>query len=94
MTEIKKAAENKSKPKTRWGCIITIFAIVLILGGGGYLFYIYIYPVIQKQIKTEATYTPPTINKEGKEKVQNIEDYGEPIKDNETTGRADPFAPI
>ena len=91
MTENKNSAKG-GKPKTRWGCIIAILIIVLVLGGGGYLFYVYIYPVIQKQ--TKATYTPPTINQEGKERVQNIKDYGEPIKDNEQTGRADPFAPI
>lgn len=92
MTKNKKPAEEK--PKTRWGCIITIFAIVLILGGASYLFYVYIYPVIQKQITAKTPYTPPSINQEGKEKVQNIKDYGEPIKDSETAGRADPFAPI
>ncbi|TSC90549.1 MAG: hypothetical protein CEN92_456 [Candidatus Berkelbacteria bacterium Licking1014_96] len=93
MTEIKNSASG-GKPKTRWGCIITILIIVLILGGGGYLFYVYIYPIIQKQMTAETTYTPPTINQEGKDMIQGIKDYGEPIKDNETTGRADPFAPI
>ena len=94
MTEIKNSASGGKKPKTRWGCIITILIIVLILGGASYLFYVYIYPVIQKQLIAEPSYTPPTINKEGKERVQNIKDYGEPIKDSETAGRVDPFAPI
>lgn len=92
MTKNKKS--NEEKPKTRWGCIIAIFAIVLILGGGGYLFYVYIYPVIQKQLTQEGAYTPPAINKEGKEMIEGIKDYGEPIKDSETAGRTDPFAPI
>lgn len=85
---------NKEKPKTRWGCIITAIIIVLILGGLGYLFYAYIYPVLMQQGQTESTYNPPQINKEGKDKVQNIKEYGEPIQDNEPTGRDDPFAPI
>ncbi|MCX6811581.1 MAG: hypothetical protein NT039_02735 [Candidatus Berkelbacteria bacterium] len=99
MTEIKNSAQGGSasggkKPKTRWGCIIAVIIIFLILGGGGYIFYMYIYPVITKQLQTQSTYTPPAINKEGKEKLQNIKDYGEPIKDNEQAGRTDPFAPI
>lgn len=93
MTENKKPAQG-GKPKTRWGYLITILIIVLILGGGGYLFYVYIYPVIQNQIKPANTYTPPQLNKEGKDKIKNVKSYGEPIKDNEQTGRADPFAPI
>jgi predicted PurR-regulated permease PerM len=85
---------EQEKPKTRWGCIITAIIVVLIIGGLGYLFYAFVYPVITQQGKTQNTYTLPQINKEGKDKVQNIQNFGNPIKDNEQTGRADPFAPI
>ena len=98
MAEIKKSAKGGSasggKAKTRWGCIITAIIVVLVIGGGGYLFYVYIYPIIQNQMNAQTTYSPTTINKEGKEKVQNIKEYGQSVKDNEQTGRADPFAPI
>ena len=83
-----------SKAKTRWGCLITLLIIFLVLGGGGYLFYVYLYPVLSKQFKQKSTYTAPTINKEGKEKVEDTKNYGEPIKENEQAGRADPFAPF
>lgn len=85
---------EKEKPKTRWGCIITIAIIVVAIAGVGYLFYTYVYPIITQQGKTQNTYTLPQINKEGKEKVQNIQNLGDPIKDSEPVGRADPFAPI
>ncbi len=96
MAEIKKSTQGGSdkKAKTRWGCLIAAIIIVLILGGGGYLFYVYIYPIIQNQMKTETTFAPITIDKEGKEKVQNIKEYGQPIKDSEQAGRANPFAPF
>ncbi|MBU2595566.1 hypothetical protein KJ713_01890 [Patescibacteria group bacterium] len=85
---------EKNKPKTRWSCLITIVIVVLILGGGSYLFYAYLYPVISKQLNSVPTYTPPELNKEGKDKVKAVKSYGEPIKENEQAGRADPFAPI
>jgi predicted PurR-regulated permease PerM len=91
MTKKEKTSE---KPKTRWGCIIGILIIVLILAGGGYLFYSIIYPQILQKNQTQTTYSLPTINKEGKDRIQNNKDYGQPIQDNEPAGRADPFAPI
>lgn len=89
-----KTTKKDTKPKTRWGCIIALLIAVLILGGGGYLFYVYIYPVVQKQMAPQSTYSPPAIGKEGKEKVEGVKNYGQPIKDDEPTGRSDPFAPI
>lgn len=85
--------KNVERPKTRWGCIITVLVVALVLGGGGYLFYSQVYPVIKNQ-KTETNYVPETISKEGKDKLQGLQDFGESIKDSEQTGRADPFAPI
>jgi hypothetical protein len=85
---------KKDKPKTRWGCIIAAIIVVLLIGGGGYLFYSYLYPNLLGQRQKQNEYTPPALNKEGKAKVQNVKDYGQPIQDNEPAGRADPFAPI
>lgn len=85
---------EQKKPKTRWGCLIAVIIVVLIIAGIGYLFYAYIYPIITQRNQTQSSYTLPQINKEGKDRVQNIQNLGNPIKDNEPAGRADPFAPI
>lgn len=85
---------KEEKRKTRWGCLIAVVIIVLVLGGLGYLFYAYVYPVISQKGKTQSNYNPPQLDKEGKDRVKDIKSYGEPIKDNEPAGRTDPFAPI
>lgn len=85
---------KKDKPKTRWGCIIAVLIAVLVIGGGGYVFFAFLYPTLVGQKQQQNAYSPPVINKEGKAKVQNLKDYGQPIQDNEPAGRANPFAPI
>lgn len=85
---------KEEKPKTRWGCLIAAIIVFLVLGGSGYIFYAYVYPIITQKGKTQSTYNPPQLDKTGKEKVKDTKSYGEPIKDSEAVGRTDPFAPI
>ncbi len=82
------------KPKTRWGCLIISLIVIIVFAGGAYLFLFEIYPLVANKVLNQTTYSPPQINKEGQDWVKNTQDYGEPIKDSEQTGRADPFAPI
>ena len=93
MKKIKKTDKGQ-KPKTRWGCLITILIIILVLGGGGYFFYTNFYPGLINKNQNQNNFSAPKINKEGEDKINGAKSFGTPINNNEATGRSDPFAPI
>lgn len=90
---INKMKKEEKKSKTRWGCLAVLILVFLVIAGGAYLFFILIYPSISEQ-KAPVEYTTPEIDKEGKKMLKDAKNYGSPIKDDEPSGRFDPFAPL
>jgi len=79
--------------KTRWGCIIIPLIILLFIGGGVYIFLVYILPSLQ-QTDYQSSKTTPKLNSEIEQELDKTKSYGNPIKESDPSGRVNPFAPF
>ena len=84
---------EKEKHKTRWRLFITILVIIIIVAGGSYYFILSVLPSLIDSGGTQYQRSDELSN-QGEEKINDLKIFGDPIKNNEATGRKDPFAPI
>ena len=88
--------KKEHKSSKLWLLIIVL--VILVLGG---LAYFYLWPIIFSA-RTTTTTTTNTNNASISQKeiensfqeLNNKQDFGQPVSENEPTGRTNPFAPI